>query len=435
LAAVAGTSGVARETGVAVAAFGGPAAAAIDRGTDPGLEIEWIHDTLGIDGAGIGVATIDSGVNASHDDLGSGRIVHWADFVAHQSVPYDDYGHGTHVAGIIAGSGADSAIRRGVAPGANLIVLKALDGTGNGHIADVVAAVDYAIANRDRFNIRVINLSVAAGVYESWQTDPLTQAALRAVKAGIVVVAAAGNLGVNAAGETQPHSITAPGNAPWVLTVGASDSMGTSDRSDDVVAPFSSRGPGAIDGTPKPDLIAPGVGVESTADPGSALFSVQFRSRVWGTAGTVSQPYLRLSGTSMAAPVVTGTVALMLQAYPRLTPNSVKAILQFTADPRPGADASAQGTGLLNPRGAVALARQFAAGVYDRSVLEQESGGTEFWSRHVIWGRENLFGEALPVVATAWGDSVVWGEPRNTPGEPLTAGAPCSPERTGCGVR
>ena len=122
--------------------------------------------------------------------------MHWADFVTHQPVPYDDYGHGTHVAGIIAGTGADSGGgRRGIAPGADLIVLKALDGTGNGHISDVIAAVDYAIANRERFNIRVLNLSVAAGVYESYRTDPLAQAALRAVRAGIVVVAAAGNFG------------------------------------------------------------------------------------------------------------------------------------------------------------------------------------------------------------------------------------------------
>ena len=99
-------------------------------------------------------------------------------------------------------------------------MLKALDGTGSGRVSDVIAAVDYAIANRDRFNIRVINLSVAAGVYESYHTDPLAQAALRAVRAGIVVVAAAGNFGRTPGGEVQPGSIAAPGNAPWVLTVG-----------------------------------------------------------------------------------------------------------------------------------------------------------------------------------------------------------------------
>ena len=124
-----------------------------------------LPQALGVDGSGVGVATIDSGISAGHEVIASGRLAHWMDFVSHLDVPYDDYGHGTHVAGIIAAG--DSGDHRGIAPGANLIVLKALDGTGSGRVSDVIAAVDYAIANRDRFNIRVINLSVAAGVYES----------------------------------------------------------------------------------------------------------------------------------------------------------------------------------------------------------------------------------------------------------------------------
>ena len=208
----------------------------------------WARENLGVDGSGVGVAIVDSGVTSWHDDLGSQRVVHFADFVDFQPVPYDDYGHGTHVAGIIAGNGYDSnGARRGIAPGANLVVLKVLDGDGNGYISNVIAALDYAIAHRAQFNIRVVNLSVAAGVYESYNTDPLTLAARRAVEAGVVVVTAAGNFGRNAKGQAQNGGMTAPGNAPWVLTVGATSHNGTAARADDSVAPFSSRGPSRFD--------------------------------------------------------------------------------------------------------------------------------------------------------------------------------------------
>src|SRR6266545_1449045 len=144
----------------------------------------WVRENLGLDGAGVGVAIVDSGVASWHDDLGSERVVHFADFVDFQPVPYDDYGHGTHVAGIIAGNGYDSnGARKGIAPAANLVVLKVLDGSGYGYISNVIAALDYAVEHRAEFNIRVINLSVAAGVYESYNTDPLTLAAKRAVQA------------------------------------------------------------------------------------------------------------------------------------------------------------------------------------------------------------------------------------------------------------
>jgi subtilisin family serine protease len=127
-----------------------------------------------------------------------------------------------------------------------------LDADGDGFISNVIGAIDYAVANKDTLHIRVINLSVAAGVYESYNTDPLTLAAKRAVDAGIVVVSAAGNLGRGPAGSVEYAGVGAPGNAPWVLTVGASSDMGTAARADDAVAAFSSRGPSAIDFTAKP---------------------------------------------------------------------------------------------------------------------------------------------------------------------------------------
>ena len=318
----------------------------------------WVTETLGVDGTGIGVAIIDSGVTRAHDDLGGNRVVQFVDFVDFQPQPHDGYGHGTHVAGIIAGNGYDSGgARRGIAPGAHLIVLRALDEFGDGFISSAIAAIDYAIEQRAAYNIRVINLSVAAGVYESFETDPLTLAARRAVDAGIVVVTAAGNQGRNDKGQPQFGGITSPGNAPWVLTVGAGSHNGTTDRRDDTIAAFSSLGPSRIDLVQKPDLVAPGVGTESLADVGSTLFTTRPAARLWGSVPTEAQPYLSLSGTSMAAPVVSATVALMLQANPALTPSAVKGILQASAEPHEEYSALVQGAGFLDARAAVELAR------------------------------------------------------------------------------
>jgi serine protease AprX len=387
----------------------------------------WVRENLGVDGAGIGVALIDSGVASWHDDLGSDRVVHFADFVDFQPTPYDDYGHGTHVAGVIAGSGYDSSgARRGIAPAAHLVVLKVLDGSGYGYISNVIAALDYAVEHRARFNIRVINLSVAAGVYESYDTDPLTLAAKRAVQAGVVVVTAAGNLGRNANGQMQRGGITAPGNAPWVLTVGASSHNGTKDRSDDTVAGFSSRGPTYIDYTAKPDLVAPGVGIESLTDSSTLLYSVHPAARLWGTAATAAEPYLSLSGTSMAAPVVTGTIALMLQANPSLTPNLVKAILQFTAEHKPAYDDLTQGAGFLNARGAVQLARDFAMGVAASPNGTVTGGDTVRWNRHLNWGNQRVGGGMIEPDANAWAASVTWGATTTTEGKAVVWGTVCS---------
>jgi subtilisin family serine protease len=371
---------------------------------------DWVQHTLGYDGAGVTIAVIDSGVTNWHDDLGSSRVARFVDFVNYQPMPYDDYGHGTHVAGILAGDGFDSGgARRGIAPGASLAVEKVLDDAGEGYISNVIAAIDYAIANRDALGIRIINLSVAASVSESFLTDPLALAAKRAVDAGIVVVTAAGNLGRSADGQPQYGGIGAPGNAPWVVTVGASTHTGTSGIRDNAVASFSSRGPTAIDSLAKPDLVAPGVGIESLADPSSTLFLTKPDARVWGTVVTASPPYLSLTGTSMASPVVTGTIALMLQANPTLTPNLVKAILEYTAEARAGYDPLTQGAGFLNARGAVEAAEALAAG---HTVTTSLRGDPTPWSGHIIWGNRRVRVDAIGAAgaaAAAWRRNVTWG--------------------------
>jgi serine protease AprX len=391
---------------------------------------KWVHENLDLDGSGIGVAIIDSGVTSWHDDLGSDRVVHFADFVDYQAAPYDDYGHGTHVAGIIAGSGYDSnGARRGIAPGANLIVLKVLDGDGFGYISNVIAALDYVVEHRAQFNIRVINLSVAAGVYESYTTDPLTLAARRAVEAGVVVVTAAGNLGRNAQKQAQYGGITAPGNAPWVLTVGATSHNGTINRADDTMAPFSSRGPTYIDYTAKPDLVAPGVGIESLTDASSFLFATHPNARLWGTVDTATPPYLSLTGTSMAAPVVTGTVALMYQANPSLTPNLVKAILQYTAEHKSRYNDLTQGAGFLNARGAVQVAKAFVASG-SSPALGSVADPTP-WNKHINWGNQRIGGGVLRPEANAWRVDVTWGAASTGEGDAIVWGTVCSTDDCG----
>ena len=377
----------------------------------------------GYDGTGIGVAVIDSGITSWHDDLrdssGAQRVDEFVDFVNGRASPYDDFGHGTHVAGIIAGNGFDSGgLRSGIAPRARLIALKVLDQSGTGRISDVIAALGYAIAHKDQLNIRVINLSIATGVYESYNSDPLTLAAQRATMAGIVVVAAAGNNGRDPQRREQFAGVTAPGNAPWVLTVGASSHMGTVTRGDDRIAAFSSRGPGAVDYLAKPDVSAPGVGTASLSDPNSALYTSKSRYLLDGTVPTPYLPYLSLSGTSMATPVVSAIVALMLQANGALTPNLVKAILQYTAEPQNRYHPLVQGAGFVNARSAVKLARflRGSSGSYPSSPL----GG------RLIWGNQLIDGGRLTAAANAWSTNVTWGSARTSLGQEIEWGVICT---------
>ena len=384
-----------------------------------------VRQQLGYDGTGIGVAVIDSGVAPLLDDLRDGlgdqRVVQFGDFVNGSPTAYDDYGHGTHVAGIIAGNGFDSSgARTGIAPGASLIVLKVLDGAGNGHVSDVIAAIEYAVAHRDALKIRIINLSVASGVYESFETDPLTLATQYAVKAGIVVVASAGNHGASPEGHTRYRGITAPGNAPWVLTVGASSHMGSVDRADDTIALFSSRGPTAIDQVAKPDVVAPGVGIESLSAPNSTLATTHSDFLLPGTIALSYLPYMSLSGTSMSAPVVSGTIALMLQANPTLTPNEVKAILQYTSEASAFNDPLTQGAGYLNAKGAVELAR------FLKSPNTTPYPDASLWAARLIWGNYLIQGGRLTATANAWSTDLRWGAQMTSSGKSVEWGVLCN---------
>jgi serine protease AprX len=412
-----------------------------------------VKQTLGLGnwytGSSLTVAVIDSGV-APDVDFDS-RIVGQFDFTSGRSgvlsAPFDDYGHGTHIAGLIGSNGFSSNSKyEGIAPASKILALKVLDKKGGGKTSDVIHAIEFAVANKARYGIKVINLSLGHPIYESAKTDPLVQVVEAAVRAGLVVVVAAGNYGYNpVTGQTGYGGITSPGNAPSAITVGAAVTNNTVTRSDDRLASFSSRGPSWYDGVAKPDVLAPGHALISNDAIGSTL-GIDYPSLVL-TSG--SSKYLRLSGSSMATGVVSGLAALMIEANqnggyqrwhqsqaglkknqktafvapPALTSNAIKALLQYSATQiHDGSGATygplEQGAGLVNGVGAIALAyltdTTKAAGEYWMTVDMPPStnfGGTgEAWSQTVIWGTRLLRGTSVvDLNQVAWAQNIVWG--------------------------
>jgi serine protease AprX len=296
-------------------------------------------------GDNIGVAVIDSGIMTTSLDLinnsgngpGHSTVVYAKSFVPNE--PVDDYyGHGTHIAGIIAGDGSNSSGPgyvhdiHGVAPGVNLINLKVLDKNGASTDAEVIAAIDWAIQNKRLYNIKVINMSLGRGVFESYKVDPLCQEVEKAWLAGITVVVAAGNGGRYATTHGY-FTIDAPANDPLVITVGAVNTKSTPSRGDDVMTSYSSKGPTYGDHVVKPDLIAPGNKIFSTRVPNSTLEMalpsdiVPLGSYVKNPSNGMVSEYFMLSGTSMSAAATSGAVATLLgsQGNHNLTPDQVKA--------------------------------------------------------------------------------------------------------------
>jgi len=277
-------------------------------------------------GARVTVAVLDSGVDLAHPDL-KGHVI-GVNVNKAASGPTDGYGHGTHVAGIIAGQ--DSAGQYvGLAPGANVVGVKLSDDTGATYESDVLRGLQWVSQNRAAYNIRAINLSLSASVPQSYATSPIDAAVENLWHQGVTVVASAGNLG---AGEDAMWY--APGNDPLAITVGCLDDNQTVAPSDDSLCLISSRGV-TEDGFAKPDLIAPGRKIVSSLASGvnghPAVLATTFPDRI-----TADGRHIRLSGTSMSAPMVTGAVALLLQRYPGLTPDQVKQMLVSTASGYPG---------------------------------------------------------------------------------------------------
>jgi subtilisin family serine protease len=327
-----------------------------------------------LNGTGIGIAVFDSGIDSTHLSFTSGktsRVAKSVDFTG-QGITNDPYGHGTHVAATMAGNGGVVTVVNGAtntyqgpAWGAQIISLRVLDSRGKGTLTGLLNAVDWLMANRATYNIRVANLSLGMAAIDSYMKDPACKAVRRMVDAGVVVVVAAGNNGKNATGQKLYGAIHSPGNEPSAITVGASNTYGTDARNDDTVATYSSRGPTRsysvdalgikhYDNLIKPELVAPGNKIVSAQGASNYLYS-QYPQLNSYTSANAKVMYM--SGTSVAAPVVAGAVAQILQANPKLTPNMIKLCLMYTAQQLPGFNMFEQGTGELNVRGATDLAK------------------------------------------------------------------------------
>ncbi|MBV8296468.1 MAG: S8 family serine peptidase [Acidimicrobiia bacterium] len=290
----------------------------------------------GIDGSGVGVALIDTGVVPVQGLSGAGKVVNGPDLSFESqddAAQYlDTFGHGTHMGGIIAGSDGPGGAFQGVAPGAHLVSLKMATQDGAVDVSQIVAGIDWVVQHRNDpgMNIRVLNLSYGTDSAQAYQVDPIAFAVENAWRHGIVTVVSGGNDG------TARGSLYDPAIDPYVLAVGAADLTGSNLLGCTTVAPFSSRSAAR-----SVDVVAPGVSIESLRDPGSSIDQNH-------PGAVVDTRFFRGSGTSQAAAVVSGAVALLLQARPTLTPDQVKALLKSTAAPLALLDQSAEGSGLLD---------------------------------------------------------------------------------------
>lgn len=276
--------------------------------TDPIFE-------AGITGRGVGIAVLDTGLSPSADF--GGRVTAFMDFINGRKFPYDDNGHGTHVAGIACGSGALSGgIYRGIAPGANIIPIKILDKYGRGNSLAAILAIQWVIDNKERYNIRLINMS--AGTTEKAANVPLIRAAEAAVEKGIAVISADGN-------ENFRSTVTSPGISPYVITVGSAEDY-PSRRT------YRSGGFRHRIYYQKPDIYAPGENIVSCLSP-----DYRFEGRAGASTKITDGKYIKMSGSSMATPMITGIAALIIEMYPHITPSELKSVLKQSVTASHGA--------------------------------------------------------------------------------------------------
>jgi serine protease AprX len=298
----------------------------------------------GYTGKGVDVAVIDSGVVPVDGFKTPGKVVYGPDLSLEANGPaknLDTFGHGTHMAGIIAGrdsaAGAsvsgDSSNFVGMAPDSRIVSIKIADAKGQTDVSQAIAAIDWVVQNRNKngLNIRVLNMSFGTDGVQDYLLDPLAYAAEQAWHKGIVVVVAVGNEGFGTA------KVNNPAYDPYLIAVGSNNANGTATTADDVVSSFSNDG----DGTRNPDLVAPGEKVVSLRSPGSYLDATY-------PAARIGERFFRGSGTSQSTAVVSGAAALLISQRPELTPDQVKALLTRTAEPIPGATAAQQGAGLVD---------------------------------------------------------------------------------------
>ena len=359
------------------------------------------------------IAIVDSGIDSGRADFG-GRVIEEVNLSTRQgNQPGDGYGHGTAVASVAAGE-AEGYV--GAAPEARLVAVEALDDDGVAYLSDVIDAADWIYLNRERLNIRVANFSLHGTTVASLASDPLDRAVERLWLSGIVVVTAAGNYAVDGEESLVPF---APGNDPFVLTVGATDTGGSFTQRDDVAAPWSAWGY-TRDGFAKPELSAPGRYIAAAVSADTTLSRTR-PERI------VEPGYLQLSGTSLAAPVVAGTAANLLAAHPEWTPDQVKGALMLTAEPLARARPRSTGVGTLNAASAAAavdppnpnLALQpflvpdpsgDTTPVFDAAGWTTVAQSDPAWAS-VAWGSVAWGSAAWSSVAwgsVAWG-SVAWG--------------------------
>jgi serine protease AprX len=350
-------------------------------------------------GQGVTVAVVDTGIDSLPDF--SGRLIGGVDLTGGNNPFQDSYGHGTFVAGLIAGSGASSNGQySGEAPGARLVSIKVAGLAGVTHLSTLITGLQWAVDHQALYGIRVLNLSLGYQSSQSTITNPLDQAVQAVWAAGITVVTSAGNAG------PFNGTILSPGDDPMVITVGSLDDMATPSRADDEMADFSSVGPTTADGWAKPDLVTSGRSVVSLAAPGSTI-DTQYPSAQVGPANFVG------SGTSFSAAITSGAAALVLADHPGLTPNEVKARLLGTTTPGPVGNPFVDGHGGLDAYAAATAGpmeyNQSATGlvgtVLGATVSLSPSGSADTWNPSLWSGVSWNHGSGRAWVGWAWNGS------------------------------